>query len=365
RSRNDMNLGIAGRPGSGKTTLFHALGGPHRPKAPQSPTDERVVASIEVPDPRLEWLRELEKPRKYTPARLEFVDLPGLPTKDVRGKAELVGSLREVDGLLVVVRAFETDAYPYEDGAGDPLAEIRGLKDEFLLADYTVLAKRVEKLRDQVKKPTKTREKDEHELHLLEKILGDVEQHSISVREAVEKHWHAGADDALLRSYAFLSQKPIVLVVNCAEGREKTPAVAEALKAYPTSLAVNAAIEEEIEALDESDRAAFLADFGISEPARGRLLRAAYASLGLASFFTSGEDEVRAWTIRAGDDAVTAAGKIHSDLARGFIRAEVTPWETLHAAGSWRESKARNATRLEGKDYRVKDGDVLNVRFAV
>lgn len=360
-----MNLGIVGRPGSGKTTLFHALGGARRAKVPQAPSDEGVVASIEVPDPRMDWLRELEKPKKFTLARVEFVDLPGLPVKDARGKAELLAAMRDVDGFVIVARAFETDAYPYETAAADPVAEIAGLREEFLLADYTVLAKRVEKLREQVKKPTKTREKDEHELALLEKILADVESAGITVRAAVEKHWHAGADNALLRSYAFLSQKPIVLVVNCAEGRERDEATAKALASHGTSLAVNAAIEEEIAALEDADRAAFLADFGIAEPARGRLIRAAYSGLGLRAFFTSGEDEVRAWTIRAGDDAVTAAGKIHSDLARGFIRAEVTPWEALRAAGSWRDAKARNSSRLEGKDYKVADGDVLNIRFAV
>ena len=360
-----MNLGIVGRPGSGKTTLFHALGGARRPKHPQPPSDDGIVASIEVPDPRMDWLRDLEKPRKFTLARVEFVDLPGLPPKDARGKSELIGAMREVDGLVLVVRAFENDGYPYETPASDVMAEIRELNDEFLLADYTVLTKRVEKLRDQVKKISKTREKDEHELHLLDKILGDVEKHSMSVRDAVAKHWHPSFDDALLRSYAFLSQKPVVLVVNCAEGRDKDATVAEAAKAYPTSLTLNAEIEEEIAALDPADRTAFLSDFGIAEPARGRLIRAAYAALGLRSFFTSGEDEVRAWTIRAGDDAVTAAGKIHSDLARGFIRAEVTAWEALHKVGAWREAKAHGATRLEGKEYKVADGDILNIRFAV
>jgi ribosome-binding ATPase len=359
-----MNLGIVGRPGSGKTSLFHALGGPRRPKVPQAPADERVVASIEIPDPRLEWLRDLEKPRKFTPARLEIVDLPGLPTKDARGKPELVGAMRDVDGFVVVVRAFTAETYPYESPAPDPFGELRSLKEEFLLEDYAVLARRVEKLSDQAKKPSKNREKEEHERHFLEKILADVEQHGLSVREAVEKHWHPSFDAALLRSYAFLSQKPIVLVVNAGEGREGDVQGKEAL-ADPSAITLNAELEEEIEALEEGDRAAFLADFGIAEPARGRLVRAAYASLGLRSFFTSGEDEVRAWTIRAGDDAVTAASKIHSDLARGFIRAEVTPFDALRGAGTWREAKARNATRLEGKEYEVADGDVLNIRFAV
>jgi hypothetical protein len=360
-----MNLGIIGRPGSGKTTLFHALGGAPRPKVPQAPGDERVVASIEVPDPRLQWLRDLEQPKKFTPARVEFVDLPGLPTKDVRGKAELLAAMRDVDGFVLVARAFESDSYPYEDSPkADPAAEVKSLKEEFLLEDYAVLGKRVEKLADAVKKPTKTRERDEQELAFLQKILADVEGKGLTVREAISQH--SGAHDpGFLRSFAFLSQKPVVLVVNCAEGRETSAEAKAALALYSTSLAINAVIEEEIAALDPNDRAAFLKDFGIEEPASGRLIRASYAALGLRSFFTSGPDEVRAWTIRAGDDAVAASARIHSDLARGFIRAEVTPFDALRAAGSWRESKAKNTTRLEGKEYVVADGDILNIRFAV
>jgi GTP-binding protein YchF len=360
-----MNLGIVGRSGSGKTTLFHAVGGAPRPKVPQQPGDERVVASIEVPDPRLEWLRDLEQPKKFTPARIEFVDLPGLPVKDARGKSELLAAMRDCDGFVLVARAFESANYPYEGGeAMDPAAEVKSLKDEFLVEDYAVLAKRVDKLKDAAKKPSKTRERDEHELHLLSKVLTDVESKGHTVREAVEAHPH-GSDAAFLRSFAFLSQKPVVLVVNIAEGSEKDPKTVEALTAYPTSLAVNASIEEEIAALDTADRAAFLKDFGIDEPASRKLIRASYAALGLRSFFTSGPDEVRAWTIRGGDDAVAASGRIHSDLARGFIRAEVTPFAALREAGSWRDAKARGATRLEGKEYVVADGDILNIRFAV
>ena len=148
-------------------------------------------------------------------------------------------------------------------------------------------------------------------------------------------------------------------------GARGSPDAKTALGLHPTSLAIHANVEEEIAALDPNDRAAFLKDFGIEEPASRRLIRASYAALGLRSFFTSGPDEVRAWTIRAGDDAVAAAGRIHSDLARGFIRAEVTAFDALRSAASWREAKAKNATRLEGKEYAVADGDILNIRFAV
>ncbi|MFN0206951.1 MAG: DUF933 domain-containing protein [Planctomycetota bacterium] len=360
-----MNLGIIGRPGSGKTTLFHALGGPVRPKAPQSPTDEKVVASIEVPDPRLAWLRELEQPRKYTPARIEFVDLPGLPPKDVRGKPELLASMRDCDGFVMVVRAFENDSYPYEgEAAANPLAEVNSLREEFLFEDYAVLAKRVEKLTDAQKKPSKNRERDEQERIFLQKILADVEGKGMSVRDAMAQYSES-KDAVFLRSFAFLSQKPIILIVNITEGRQDSANVKEAAAAFPTSLIVNASIEEEIASLEPADRAGFLKDFGITEPASGRLIRAAYTALGLRAFFTSGQDEVRAWTIKGGDDAVAAAGRIHSDLARGFIRAEVTPFDALKAAGSWREAKAKNVSRLEGKEYKVEDGDILNIRFAV
>lgn len=355
-----MRLGIIGRPGSGKTTLFRALGG-QREKIPHAPGTEPGIVSVDVPDARLSWLRDLEKPKKFTPARLEFVDFPGLPVKDERGKKELLASLREVDGLVVLVRAFADPSYPYEDPAFDPIQEARALRDEFLLSDYSILGSRIEKLEASVKKPTKTRDQEMHELALLQRLMEHVEK----AGGKLESVTMSGEEEKAVRGFRFLFRKPTLWIVNHAEGEKPEKALADLAKDIPNVSSLCARIEEEIASLDEADRAGFLADYGISEPARGRMIKDSYKALGLRAFFTSGPDEVRAWTIRAGDNAVTAAGEIHSDLARGFIRAEVTGFEDIKTLGSWHEVKAQKKLRLEGKDYIVQDGDIVHIRFSV
>jgi GTP-binding protein YchF len=353
-----VRVALIGRPGCGKTTLFNALGG-SRPKTPHPLGDEGGIVSVEIPDPRLEWLRDLHSPRKFTPARIEFEDTPGLPAGDARGKGELLGEIRKADGLLLVVRAFADPSYPYERPEPSPLEEARGMKEELLFGDYAILNGRVERLEAGLRKPTKTREADERELAFLRRLVQAVEREGKDLRDfAMSKE-----EGTLVRSFAFASQKPLVVVVNAQEGTaESDPGVAPTREAFPGAVLLHGLLEEEIARLPEEERAAFGRDFGIEEPARARLLRTVYASLGLRSFFTTGEDEVRAWTIRAGDTAVEAAGRIHTDLARSFIRAEVTAYEDLRAAGAWREAKARGKLRLEAKEYEVKDGDIVHIR---
>ncbi|HKB16257.1 MAG TPA: DUF933 domain-containing protein [Planctomycetota bacterium] len=353
-----MRVALIGRPGSGKTTLFNALGGT-RAKTPHAPGEEGAVVSVEIPDPRLEWLREIHSPRKYTPARIEFGDLPGLPRGEARGKAELLAEIRNADGLLLVVRAFRDPSYPYEDPEPGALAEARAVREDLLFSDYAILHGRVERLEASLKKPTKTKEQDEREIAFLRRLLHAVEEEGKDLREVPMSKEEA----LLVRSFAFASQKPVQVVVNAEEGRgPEDPEVAALLAAFPGALHLHALLEEEIARLPEADRAPFLRDFGIAEPARARLIRTVYSTVGLRSFFTTGEDEVRAWTIRAGESAVEAAGKIHTDLARSFIRAEVTAYDDLRAAGSWRDAKARGKLRLEGKEYVVLDGDIVHIR---
>ena len=347
-----MRIGLVGWPGSGMSTLFKALGGKPQPgHKGGTRADSWPLVSLDVPDPRLEWLRELWKPKKYTPARIEFVDFPGIPDSREKGRGELMHALRDTDGLCLVVRDFQDPSYPYERPEPDPEGDLASLKTELLFGDYAAVEARIERLRERVKKPSKTREKEEKELRLLERCLPALEE-GIPLREVKM----SDSERALLAGFRFASEKPMIEILNVSEDR---------LGGDLPGNACCALLEAEIGELSLEERKEFLKDYGIEEPFRDRLVRMGYDTLGLASFFTMGEDEVRAWTIRAGDDAVTAAGKVHSDLARGFIRAEVISWEDLHAAGSVRDAKAKGLFRVEGRDYRVKDGDILNIRFSV
>lgn len=352
-----MRLGLVGLPGAGKTTLFRALGG-QREKVPHAPQDERPVVSVEVPDPRLEWLRDLWQPRKYTPARVEFCDLPGIPERAVKGKAELLAAVRECDALALVLRAFAAD--PYGAGPPDPARDLETLRTEFVLGDLAVVEGRIERLRAKLRKPGRDKAEDEQELALLERILPLLESGEgltgLELRPEEEKR---------IAGFQFLARKPLLVVRNAGEEDLGSPPL-ETLLAGAPEIRLCATVEEDVADLEPEERAEFLTAYGVAEPARDALVRAAYAACRVHSFFTTGEDEVRAWTIPVGATAVEAAGKIHSDLARGFIRAEVVPWEELHAAGDLRRYKeARGALRLEGRDYVVQDGDILEIRFSV
>ncbi len=349
-----MRVGLVGLPGSGKTTLFRALGG-EREKVPHAPSDERPLVSVEVPDPRLEWLRDLWQPKKFTPARVEFQDLPGIPEKAVRGKPELLAAVRECDALAVVLRDFAAD--PYGQGPPAPARDLEILRSEFLLGDLAVVEGRLERLQAKLRKPTPDKAAEERERELLERIRPLLEEGT-----GLQDLELAPEDRRLLAGFRFLSAHPWVVVRNVDEERAGEPP--EALSEAP-EIVLAATAEEEVAGLDPGDRAEFLAAFGIAEPARASLVRAAYAACRVHSFFTAGDDEVRAWTIPVGANAVEAAGRIHSDLARGFIRAEVVPFEELRAAGDLRRYKAEHPVRLEGRDYVVQDGDILEIRFSV
>ena len=351
-----MRVGLVGLPGSGKTTLFRALGG-HHERVPHAPTDERPLVSVEVPDPRLEWLRDLYAPKKYTPARVEFCDMPGIPDRSVRGKPELLAAVRECDALALVLREFDADPY----GLGPPQAkrDLETLRAEFLLGDLAVAEGRIERIRAKLKRPYKEKEQEEKELAILEKLAPHFESGDGIL--GVELH---AEEEKLISGFQFLSRKPTLVVRNLSE--DALGAVREPISGDGSpEILLAATVEEEVGGLEPDEQKEFLEAYGVHESARDALVRAAYSACRVQSFFTAGEDEVRAWTVDVGADAVTAAGKIHSDLARGFIRAEVVPWDSLRAAGDMRALKARHGTRLEGKEYRVMDGDILEIRFSV
>ena len=346
-----MRISIAGLPGSGKSTLFSALSGLQPPPPGQPPSGKHAVAAVKVPDGRLEHLRGIFHPKKYTPADLEFRDFPGLPTSEGKGKGELLGALREAEALLVCLRGFSEPSYPYARPAPDPAADLRTLLDEFHLADLGILEKRGERLRKDVTKPSRTQEADRRELAVLERLLKHLEEKGTLQDLALKAD-----EEALVRPFGFLTRKPLLPVLSLPEGGQGAPG-------WPKALPIFGKLEAEIAALPPEERGTFLKDYGIREPASGRLIRAAYELLGLISFFTMGEDEVRAWTIRRGDTAVVAAGRIRSAIAKGFVRAEAILFEDFKAAGSLAAARAKGTLRLEGKEYLMRDGDCVNFRF--
>jgi ribosome-binding ATPase len=325
------DVGIVGMPYAGKSTLFTAL---TRRGSVGGRSNQAVV---DVPDPRLAVLAELEDSKKIVPAKVRFVDVPGGLT------AQGIAEYRQTDALCIVLRAFGPDA--------EPAKELGALEAELLLADLASFDAGLERAR---KRARGSREAAT-ELAAIEKA------HAALTEERLLRD--VDLDDAerkVLRGYGALTLKPWIVVANVAEGSASDGAAAPA-----AALAISAALEAEVAGLEASDAAELLAGFGIVEPGLDRVIAACYSALDLITFLTTGEDETRAWEVRRGATAPEAAGVIHSDLERGFIRAEVIPYTDLVAAGSWDAAKAAGSMRVEGKDYVVREGDVVHVRFAV
>ena len=357
-----MKIGLVGLPKSGKTTLFNLLTGSSAATSRYDAGRAELHTGIaRVPDPRVDRLTALFKPRKTTYATFEVVDLAGIE-KDDRGGLE-AKEFRNADALLHVVRAFPDDAR----GAAEPRRDVLDLELTLALADLEVVERRLERLEASIKKQRKEAEVREQELLGRLKIALETETPLRAVTMT--------ADEArLVRGFTFLSQKPILHLVNVEEeaiaegGRvaERYGLADVAARPHTRVGWVSAVIEAEIARLDGDEQQAFLTDLGLAEPAINRVLRECFALLGLVSFFTTGEDEVRAWPIPAGTRAQDAAGTVHSDIARGFIRAEVNSYDELVAVGgSFADLRARGQLRLEGKDYVVLDGEICHFRFNV
>lgn len=347
-----MKVGIVGFPHSGRTTVFNALTGLHAAVGGYGDPSKPNLGTIKVPDARIDRLRAIFSPRKTTFAEVVFVDFPGGERGGVLDQAMLV-QMRDADALVQVVRGFADPARPEPP---DPVRDIQGFQGELILADLAILEKRAERLRKEKGK--------EQEAELVERCTRALEAETPLRRIDL-----SAGDERALSGFGLLSRLPMMVVVNVGEADAAAPLAAPVQAALAaaglTGLALCAQIEMEIAGLDTADRGAFLADLGLVEPARDRFIQAAYGLLDLISFLTSGEDEVRAWPIRRGTTAVRAAGKIHSDIERGFIRAEVVAYDDFVRLGS--EAKCREAgkLRLEGKDYVVADGDIMHFRFNV
>ncbi len=356
-----MELGIVGLPKAGKTTLFNTLTASHLATDKFAASKKTNVGVAGVPDPRLESLRDLFNPRRYVPATVTYVDVPGI--KKGEGPESLdLAELKNVDALVHVVRAFADPEIVHPDGAVDPARDIATFDLELILADHSLIERRIDRLEKSVKRGLTAEEKREQQL-LTETILPCLEAERPLRALAL-----APDDERRLRGFQLLSAKPMLLVVNVDEARAgEGEAVAAGLAVGPgvKVVVVSAPIEEEISRLPAAEQREFLAELGLAAPSLDRVLQASYALLGLISFFTVGEDEVRAWTVRQGTPARRAAGTIHSDLERGFIRAEVVGWEDLLRLKTLAACRDQGLLRLEGKDYVVVDGDVLHVRFNV
>ena len=363
-----MKLGIVGLPNVGKSTLFNAItnAGAMSANYPFCTIDPNV-GMVAVPDKRLDALAEMYHPEKYTPAVIEFVDIAGLVKGASKGEGlgnKFLSHIRETDAIIHLVRCFEDTNIIHVDGSVDPKRDIETINLELIFSDLEIIEHRI----TSVEKAMKGDKTLAPKLEALNKIK-DALDNGVSAR-AVEL---TDEEKSLVSDTALLSMKPVIYVANISEDQigsfEETDTYSE-LKAVADSegsqlLTICAGIESELAELDGDDKAAFLADLGIKESGLDALIRASYTLLGYISFLTAGPKEVRAWTIVKGTKAPQAAGKIHSDMERGFIRAEVISFDDLMACGSMNAAKEKGLIRSEGKDYVFKDGDIVVIRFNV
>ncbi|MBI4515498.1 MAG: redox-regulated ATPase YchF [Deltaproteobacteria bacterium] len=350
-----MKVGLVGFPRAGKTTVFNALTGLHATVGGYAEPGKPNLGTIKVPDSRVDRLSEIFQPRKTTYAEIVFVDFPAASGEQAAGALDTAAivQMRDADALVQVVRGF-TD--PISGAPAAAARDIDNFRSELILADLAVIEKRLDRLK---KEKGKEREQD-----LLQRC-----RQTLDAEQPLRDLALTGEEVRTVAGFGFLSRLPLLVVINVPDEQAAAPLPAEVqgllARDHLTGLVLCGQMEMEIAALDPADRGPFLADLGITESARDRFVRAAYAMLDLISFLTSGEDEVRAWTIKRGTTAVKAAGKIHSDIERGFIRAEVVHYDDFIAYGSDAKCREAGKLRLEGKDYVMRDGDIVHFRFNV
>ncbi|HKT11359.1 MAG TPA: redox-regulated ATPase YchF [Terriglobia bacterium] len=358
-----LKIGIVGLNMVGKTTLFKILTRSHGDKLAAG-RPEAHIGVVKVPDDRLDRLAKMFNPKKLVHASIEYVDTPGSVIQLARTGTQSQ-ALKEMDALFHLVRAFDDAAIPAEGGTVDPKRDIESVELELALSDLAVVEKRLERLEKDIKKQKNPAlEKEQHALLKAKQAL--------EAEQPLRELDFSADEEHTLRGFTFLSLKPMLYVLNLGEKEAARANAADefahqaGLKQRPRTAmaAVCGKIEEELSELGEGEAEEFMSSYGLAESAISRLIRSSYQLLGLISFFTVGEDECRAWTIRKGMTALDAAGEIHSDIQRGFIRAEVIPYNELMDAGGFAEARTRGSLRLEGKEYVVHDGEIVHFRHS-
>lgn len=352
-----MQIGIIGLPQSGKTTIFHALaGGEKATSAYSSGRLDIHTAITSVPDQRVDILSKMFNPRKTIYARVTYADIAGLD-KGISKKGlpgPFINQLGQLDAFVLVIRAFDDPAVSH-DGPIDPAADLTILDTEFLLNDMGAVERRYEKIVESIGKGGKDRDLALKEKGLFERLKAHLDQ------EKPLRDLELTPEEAqMTRGYGFLSIKPTLIIVNI--GDEGAAPAIEYAHQHSAIVALRGRLEREIAELSLEDAPLFMEEYGITELSRSKVIGLSYDLLGLQSFFTVGEDEVRAWTVKRHATAVEAAGEIHTDLAKGFIRAEVIGYQELIDLGGMNEAKHKGKLRLEGKEYLVKDGDIVHIR---
>ncbi|MBN2148622.1 MAG: redox-regulated ATPase YchF [Anaerolineales bacterium] len=354
-----MRLGIIGLPQAGKTTIFNALTRGNQPLTTSAGRFDVHTGVVDVPDMRVEHLSAMFKPKKTVYAKVTYADIAGLEGSKGAISGQLLNQLTQMDGLLHVVRCFESEMVPHPAGSVVPRRDIATMDSELLINDLIAVERKLERLAEERKKGGgRERVVIEREEGLFQRFKEALSQ-DLPLRQ-VEI---SGEEEKMLAGFGFLTRKPMLVLLNLGEGQEM-PALA-APSAHCRLAGLQGKLEMELAQLPPEDAEIFMTEYGIQELGLNRVIRMSYDLLGLISFFTVGPDEVRAWTLPHGASAYEAAGEIHTDLQKGFIRAEVIPQDELLALGGLNEAKAKGRLRLEGKEYIVQDGEIVHIRFNV
>jgi hypothetical protein len=352
-----MKLGIIGLPQSGKTTIFNALTRGDTPTTASAGRIEVHTAVVDVPDPRVDKLADMFKPRKTVYAKITYADIAGLEGGAAKSgiSGQLLNQLAQMDGFLHVVRCFESELVPHSAGSVDPARDVDTMLNELLLNDLIAVERKLERLADERRKGGSDKTVVERQIALFERL-----QAALSANEPLRALEFTHDEEKELSSYGLLSRKPILTVFNLGEGQS-----APSIELDHETVALQGKLEMEIAQLPPEDASVFMEEYGIEELSLSRMIGLSYNLLQLQSFFTVGDDEVRAWTLRRGATAHEAAGAVHTDLQKGFIRAEVIPVDELVELGGLSEAKAKGRLRLEGKEYPVQDGEIVHIRFNI
>jgi len=350
-----MKLGIIGLSQAGKTTIFNALTRGHAPTTASAGRIEVHTAVVDVPDPRVDRLSGMFNPRKTIYAKVTYADIAGLETGAAKGgiSGQLLNQLTQMDGFLLVVRTFSDENVAHPAGTVNPQRDLDAMTSELLLNDLIAVERKLERLVEERKKGGTDKAINERQTALFTRL-----HEALNASTPLRKIQFSPEESRELASFGLLSRKPILTVFNLGEGQKPL----ELLLDHP-SVSLLGKLEMEIAQLSPEDAAVFMQEYGIQELGLSRMIRLSYDLLQLQSFFTVGEDEVRAWTVDRGATALEAAGAIHTDLQHGFVRAEVVAYDDLVELGGMNEAKTRGKLRLEGKEYVVKDGDIVHVRF--